>query len=447
MKKLQIKIFEELLPLESLFNTIKNSLKSQYSISAKSQIFIDSFLIIVINTKKYSFFIRGAIHNLKNRTILTIVAFDIKSFMKLLNFNDELKNFENYLYELITNDANENFLDPFRKISLSSQNISKFRRKIKSAERNILNIILPALYKEFNYQDDLVNYPFSIFRIERTFSFWVEVYGSYLDKIENAILKNDKNSIKVYKYYDFAHSKEVLPRIMDLIIIEDVWKKGGSINAGETNELGVKNSKLEIKTNVNEPLKELTKWMTFISSHKKLSPMKIIEVLKLSEEIEKFTKILSGKICNNSTTIKPLIIFLSQYGYEERIGKYLRDNLYHDFRNVFPMFIVPPINNGIWHNFSFSDNLSQEDIYAKKRAKRYINLHKKNSQTYSYLAQKFQNAKENYSEIVEKERKSRKNLEFVNKWSKILNINKSNELLKVIDNKKKIERGINILNE
>lgn len=444
MRKLQIKVFEELLPLESFFKTVMNSIKSQYNISTKSQMFKNSFLIIVINPKKFTFLIRGATNNLKNRSFLTVLAFDTKSIMKLSNLNKTLKDFENYLYELIIKDSKENFLDPFRKISLYSQTISKFRRKIKSAERIILSKILPVLYKKFNYHNDLVNYPFSIFKIERTWDFWEKVYGSYLNKIEDAILKNSTNSIKVYKYYDFALSKEILPRIMDLIIIENVLNE--SINAGGTSDSDMKDKKLNITTNLNDTLIKSTKWIIFINTHKKLRPMKIIEVLKLSEEIKNFTKILSRKSFDKNTEVKPLIIFLSQYSYEKRIGKYLRDNLYHDFRNVFPMFIVPPINNEIWHNFSISDDLSQEEIYAKKRAKRYINLHKSNSQSYTSLAYKYQNVEENYSEIVEKEKNSRKNLECVNKWSKILSISKSNKILKVMDNQK-IESDINILNE
>lgn len=446
MIKLQIKVFEELLPLESFFESVKNSIKSQYKISTKSQMFKNSFLIIVINPKQYSFLIRGATNNFKNRTFLTILALDTKSIIKLLFLDSSLNDFENYLYELIINDAKDNFVNPFRILSINGLTRSKFRQKVKIAERNIINKILPDLYKNFNYHDDLANYPFSIYKIERTWDFWVKVYGFYLNKIEDTLLKNSKNSIKVYKYYDFARSKEILPRIMDLIIIENVWKTNESINAEETNESDINDKVLDIKTNLIETLKKSTKWITFILSHKKMRPMKIIEVLKLSEEIKNFSKILSRKVFNKNTVIKPLIIFLSQYSYEKRIGKYLRDNLYHDFRNVFPMFIVPPINDEIWHNFSISDDLSQEEISTKKRAKRYIDLHRSYSQSYTHLAHKYQNAEENYREIVEKEKKLRRNLEFINRWSKILNISKSNEILKVID-KKKIISDINILNE
>jgi hypothetical protein len=443
----RIKIFEKLLPLESVFETIIKSLKPKYRISDNSQIFKKFFLIIAHDSKNFIFVIRGAPNNSKNRIILSIVALGIKSLFKLLKLKNNMKLIENHLYDLIMNNDKENSHHPFEKISIDGKDKSKYKKKNLIAEKNILNELLEVFYEKFNYNDDLIKFPFSIFNIDRTWEFWVKIYGPYLKQIETTILTNYNDSIKTYKYYDFGVPKEIFPRIIDLIIIENCEKIDESINIKDLNDQKIENKESDEIAQTDDNIKKQIKWIGFIYAYKKLKPMGLIDVLKLSEEVIKFVDIFKKRSCNKGTEIKPVLIFLSIYGYEKRIGKYLRDHLHHDYKRFIPIFIVPPINNEIWHNFNANKGLSQEDKAAKNRAKRYINLYKKDSKIYTYIKHNIQDAKENYSEILDREKEAKDNFEFVKKWYNILNIDKSNEQLNIMDDKNKIKDEINILND
>lgn len=446
MKKLRIKVLEELLPMESVFKILKDSLKSQYRISNNSQMFKNSFLIIAVNPKSYGFVIRASIGNFKNRIILSIVALDINAILKVLRAKKNLKIIENYLYDLVITDVNNKVLNPFKKISIEGRDKSTYKKKNLIAERSVLNQILQVLYEKFNYSDDLIKFPFSIFNIDKTWEFWVKNYSAYLKKIETNIVENYNDSIKTYKYYDFALPNEIFPRIIDLVVIEKSEEIKDSINIRENKDQEIENKESDKKTETNYNLKKATKWIGFIYAYKKVRPMRLIDVLKLSEEVIKFVNIFKKKSFKKDSEIKPIIIFLSLYGYEERIAKYLREHLHHDYKHFIPVFVVPPINNEIWHNFNANKGLSQEEEAAKNRAKRYINLYKKDSKIYTYIKHNIQDAKENYSEILDREREVKENFEFVDKWYNILNIDKSNELLNILDNKNKFKEGINKIN-
>ncbi|MFX1444821.1 MAG: hypothetical protein ACFFHV_15520 [Promethearchaeota archaeon] len=427
---MRIKIFEELLPLVNVFKTIEKSIKSKFRISNNSQMFKNSFLIIAINQESYALIIRGSKGILKNRLIISVVVLDVNAIPILLKSKKNLKVIENYLYELVITEFNNKVLDPFKKILVESKVNSQHKNKILIAERNVLNQILQVLYEEFNYNDDLMKFPFSVFNIDRTWEFWVKIYGKYLKKIETTIVKSNKNAIKTYKYYDFALPKEFFPRIIDLIIIENSKGTKNSINIRETKEL-------DKEADTDDNFKKSVKRIGFIYAYKKRSPMRLIDVLKLTEEVIKFIHVFKNKSINKDTEIKPVIILLSLYGYEKRIGKYLRDHLHHDYKHFIPIFIAPPIDNEIWHNFDANKDLSQEDEVAKNRAKQYINLYKKDSKSYKYIKHNIQDAKENYSEILDREKEAKENFEFVDRWYKILNIDKLSELLNVMDDKHK----------
>ena len=424
---MRIKVFEELLSLEIIFKTIKKILKTQYSISSYSQMFKNSFLIIASTPKNYIFIIRGSIDNSKDRIILTLLALDIRLIIKVLPLKKNPKSIENLLYDSIINETKNESLNPLKKISIDGLAKSKYNKKILDIEKNVLNQILPFIYEEFNYNDDLKKYPFSIFNIDRNLEFWLKTYGAYLNKIENKIIKSSINPIKLYKYYDFALPKELFQRIFDLVIIEDEIEI-------EAESASTDNSEKSIK------------WIVFIYTHKRLKPMRLIDVLKLTEEIGKYSNLLNKENQKMKTEIKTLNILVSRYGFEKNIGKYLRENLYHDFKHVFPMFIVPPINNQIWHNFTADDGLSQQEEEAKKRAKRFIKIHKDSPKSHNYMKHNIQDAKKHYSEIIEKERKVKEDFEFINKWAKYLNIYKSSELLNMMSNKNRIENEIKIIN-
>ncbi len=437
MNKLRIKIFEVLLPLDKIYEEIINSLKSLYKISNNSQIFENSFLILTFDSKNYAFVIRGSNNISKNRIILSIVALDIKSLLKLLNLKNNMKLIENHLYDLIIDNASEKELNPFKLISING--LVKYKKKFLIAERNVLNQILQVLYEKFNYDEALVKFPFSIINTDGPWEFWFKIYNPYLKQIETNIKKNYKGSIKLYKYYDFAVQKEIFPRIIDLIIIENSNEVKNPINSEDLKDQKIESNETENKTKEDD---KSSKWIGFIHAYKKTSPMRLIDVLKFTEQVIKFVSIFKKRKLNMATELKPFIIFLSLYGYEKRIGKYLREHLYHDYKRVIPIFIVPPINKEIWHNFDAHEHLSQEEEAAKKRAKKYISLYKKDAKIYTYIKHNIQDAKENYSEILDREKEAKKQFEFVDKWSKILNISKSSELLNNLVNKNKFEEEI-----
>ena len=450
MKKLRIKVLEELIPLENVFKTIKNSIKYKFTISNNSQMFKNSFLIIAVNLESYALIIRGSTGFFKNRIKISVVALDINAILNLLNSKKNLKIIENYLYELIITEFKNKVLDPFKKISIEGKDKSKYKKKNLITERNVLNQILQVLYEKYNYNDDLIKFPFSIFNIDKSWEFWAKIYNSYLKKIENTIVKNSNSTIKTYKYYDFAVPKEIFPRIIDLIIIENSGDLNDSVNNREDKYQKMENRKSNKEADTDDNFKKSIKLMGFIYTYKKLRPMRLIDVLKLTEEVISFVNIFKNKSSNKETEIKPFIIFLSHYGYEKRIAKYLREHLHHDYKHFIPIFIAPPINNEIWHNFDANKGLSQEDEAAKNRAEQYISLYKKDSKIYKYIKHNIQDAKDNYSEILDREKEAKKNFEFVNKWYNILNIEKSNELLNIMVDKHEIKdefKKIDILSE
>ena len=90
--------------------------------------------------------------------------------------------------------------------------------------------------------------------------------------------------------------------------------------------------------------------MTFVFAHKKKEQLKLMQVIKLSNEVKKCAQSLHKNVFKQYYSIFPQIIFISLYGYEESVGNYLRDNLHGVLSGTISILVAPPIDNNLWHN-------------------------------------------------------------------------------------------------
>ena len=160
-----------------------------------------------------------------------------------------------------------------------------------------------------------------------------------------------------------------------------------------------------------------------------------MELLKLMNEVKNYSKKLKLKIkrCNK---IEPQIIIISFFGYKSNTLEYLRKHKFHEIDYIIPIFVLPPINNNVWHNFKIYDGLSDTDKQIKKRLKKLINIGHKPYSSFNFKLSRARNAKDQYEELKEEEKIANNDYELMQTWSKILGINAKsrNQKLKSIKN-------------
>ena len=277
-----------------------------------------------------------------------------------------------------------------------------------------------------------MEYPFSITELDGNWEIWQDSYHPYLTPIENRLMANRDTSIKTYRNYDFALPEDQNQRIFDLIIVEEKEKQfiSRKVSTGliprkyAEKFIQRKARKAEYGTHFLQ--------ITFVYCNRLTKPISLIQLTNISEEIGNFAKTFQQKNKEKYIEITPRVIFLSLYGYEENIPKYLQKNNYGEIQGVIPIFVLPPINN-CWHNYKESENLNTKE---EKELKKVTQIVKMDPEWSGY----YKKAKLRYDELSEKKKKFDLYNEISTKWIGILNVNFADDLLDIVNNKNKIKK-------
>ena len=328
------------------------------------------------------------------------------------------------LFKLLKN-QNKKGLD-YHLIKIPGIKLKENHTKLKfnNIETRIINKLFSVLSKKFKYFDNLLKYPFSITQIDGSLIYWERLYNPFVSLIENRIKKLKNSDIKTFRNYDFALNKDYFPRVFDLITIErnkidKLFKKENYPSIKKERQIKLFNQ------DESEDLSMFNLRMTFLYCNKRFKPIKLMELLKLMNEIKNYSIKLQSRIkkCNN---IKPQIIIISFFGYEHKILNYLRKHIYHETDYIIPIFILPPIKDAVWHNLKIYNGLSDTEKQIKEHLKKLINIGHKPYSSFNFKASKARNAKDQYEELKEVEKIAKDDYELMKTWSKILKINTKN---------------------
>ncbi|MFW9773768.1 MAG: hypothetical protein ACFFEO_16575 [Candidatus Thorarchaeota archaeon] len=420
---MRVHTIERVIRLNDIFSNIKNKIKTNFEIDKNSNTDDLNLLIIGINRKDQSVIVRGSVNKSKNRTSFSILALFNNQILKDHNSsNKTIKPLGKTLYNLtkLRKENEKNYV--FSNLKIKRIEEKSLLNQLIEIEKEILMNLLDSLQEIYDYNDGLRKYPFSLSDIDGSWEIWYDIYRQYIELLENKFINVKNNSLKVFRNYDFALENAYYQRIADLIISEEEKYSGNSLNNSQ---------------NLNE--KKLNLKITFVFAHKKKAPLKLIQMLKLLEEVKRFTHLVYKKDFNRYNHIYPQIIFLSLFGFEESVGNYLRNNLYGKLSDTLSILTIPPIENKIWHNYFIHNSLedseyrnSQSDINLAK----YNNLRRNGAGNKNAIIK----MESQYHELIESKKVSDRNAKELNDWADILSIDNCSKLLDVRNSREKIQK-------
>ncbi|MFX0018952.1 MAG: hypothetical protein ACFFAK_04510 [Promethearchaeota archaeon] len=424
---MRIKVIEESLPLDKVYNILLKVIKQKNSNYLKSYHTKTHLLLILLNTKRMLLIIRVSKDDKFNRTYLSILTLN----SKYLDGDNLKRNGDNSSFTIIS-DLFELLKNPNKKgldyhlmkipgIKLKENNtIFKF----KNIETRIINKLFNVLSNKFNYSDNISKFPFSITQIDGSWIYWERLYYPFVRLIEKRINKIKNSTIKTFRNYDFALSRDYFPRIFDLIILER--NKIEKFFEEENHPFIKKEREIKLfNQDESEDLSMFNLSMTFLYCNKKFKPLKLLELLKLMNEVKNYSKKLKLRI-KRCDKIKPQMIIISFFGYQPKTLDYLRKHIYHEVDYIIPIFVLPSIKNSVWHNLKTYDGLSGTEKQTKEHLKKLINIGQKSYSSFNFKLSKARNAKDQYEELKEVEKIANDDYELMKKWSKILGINTKN---------------------
>ncbi|MFX0188024.1 MAG: hypothetical protein ACFE8A_09825 [Candidatus Hodarchaeota archaeon] len=281
----------------------------------------------------------------------------------------------------------------------------------------------------------LRNYPFSLLEMDGSGEIWQKIYSPYIDLIESKIIISKNNSIRIFRNHNFAFNNAFQQRIADLIINEVEEQISNSISKSSRNYFEKLNDKIRIEDQYSDEVEKENSNLkiTFIFTNKKIQPLKLIQMLKLTGEVKKFTQLLHKKELKQYSKIIPQIIFISIFGFEASVGDYLRDNLHGKLNRNIPILVVPPIDNKLWNNYFV--------INDYKKHKSGISIEGYNNLRKNGGANQFQVKKMEpyYKDLRETKEISEYNSQELNIWADLLSITNSSALLDIENSRKKIK--------
>jgi hypothetical protein len=286
--------------------------------------------------------------------------------------------------------------------------------------------------------NNLRKYPFSLFDMDGSREMWQNIYSPYIDLVEKKLNISDQSSIRTFRNYDFALNNAI-PRIADLVILEIEDQKSNPISNKSGNDFNKKNEKIEDEYS-NEIKQENNLKITFVFTNKKKQKLKLIQLLKLSGEVKKYTQLLHKKVLRQYTEIIPQMIFISLFGFETTVENYLRDNLHRNLNGSMSILIVPPIdNNNLWNNNFVISPIESKNGY--KPHKSGMNFDDYNNLRRNGAVNQFQVKKMEayFNDLKETNNISEYNSQQLKIWGDILSINKSSTLLDVKNSRTKIK--------
>ena len=423
---MRIHTIEKLYSLDEIFLLIKNIIKPKFEIDENSYADESNLLIIGINVKDQSVIIRGSIDESKSRYYFSILALhsngilkDFKSSNKTIEITRELGKI---LFNLVKNSKKNGENYAFSNLAIKEPMEREFQDQLVETETEILIKLLYSLQKSYNYSNILRKYPFSLIDIDGSWESWQSIYSSYIDLIENKLISHKSNSlsIKTFRNYDFALGKAYYQRIADLIISEEEEKQNSESN--------LRNSKSNFHNkNIDdeEENKLYNLKITFVFAHKKKEQLKLMQIIKLSDEVKKFAQFLHKNVFKQYNRISPQIVFISLYGYEESVGNYLRDNLHGVLSGTISILIAPPIDNNLWHNYLLVNDTSETQQGINLRT--YNNL-RRNGSGNQIQINKMDTL---FKDLKETKKILEHNSNHLNDWANILSIDSCSKLLGV----------------
>jgi len=293
-----------------------------------------------------------------------------------------------------------------------------------------------------NNTNILRKYPFSLLDIDGSSEMWQGIYNTYIDLIENKIklLKND--SISIFRNFDFALNNEIRKRIADLIIIEIEEKINNPVSKISTNILNKSREKIEDQYTDDVEKENLNLKITFVFTNKKLRPLKLIQMLKLSEEVKRYTQLLHRKKVKQYSNIIPQIIFISLFGFETTVGGFLRNNLHGKLNRNISTMVVPPIEDRLWNNYLVELSKDNNQEYEKRIWGLTFDDYKalKNNGTANQI--QVNKMETYYSDLKESKEISDYNFHQLDIWAEVLSIKNSSTILDLKNSRRMIEEQV-----
>jgi hypothetical protein len=294
-----------------------------------------------------------------------------------------------------------------------------------------------------NYCNVLRKYPFSLFEMDGSLEIWQKIYSPYIDSIESKINISKNNSIKIFRNHNFAFDNELQQRIADLIINE--VEDQNSISKSSGNYFEKLDEKIRIEDQYSEEVekKNSNLKITFVFTNKKMQPLRLIQMLKLTGEVEKFTQLLHKNELKQHSKIVPQIIFISLFGFEASVRDYLRDNLYGKLNRNISILVVPPIDNKLWNNYFIKDPMEDNEKHNSGISFERFNNLRKNGAVNQLQVKRMETY---YKDLKDTKQIIEDNFQELNTWADVLSINDSPTLLNLEKSRNKIKDELKIKN-
>ena len=293
-----------------------------------------------------------------------------------------------------------------------------------------------------NIPSFLINYPFSLLDIEGSLKVWQEIYNPYIDLIEDKINNLKKKSISIFRNHNFAFNNAVNKRIADLIVCEIEERGSNPVSNKNVQNLNKQREIIEEKYSDVLEHENYNVKLTFILTHKRQHPLKLMQFLKLTGEVKNFTELLHKKEFKEYSEVIPQVILISLYGFEASIGEHLRDNPHGKLQKNISILVVPPIEKNLWNNYYLEKSMEGKDSYVKHKSginfEDYNNL-RKNGGANQYQVKNMENY---YRDQMKSKRISDYNFQQVNFWTDILSINNPATLIDIKNSREKINKLI-----
>ncbi len=440
---MRIHTFEKKFSLDDSFSVINSKIEPSFKIDENSYVDESNLLIIGINEKDQSVIIRGSIDNSKNRFYLSISAIHsnvvLKEQITSKSINTFRKELGKILFDMVKNSKGEEKNFAFSNLAIKKPKERKFQTQLVETEKEILIKLLNAFEGNDNSSTILRKYPFSLSAMDGPWEIWQNIYGPYIDLVENKLIISKNNSLRTFRNYDFALNRAYHQRIADLVIFEVEEQISNSISERSEDNFKKLPDKIEDQYSEEVEKENSTLKITFVFTNKKKQQLKLIQILKLTDEVRKFTQLLHKKVLKQYSKIDPQIVFISLFGFETALGKYLRDNLHGNLDKNISILIVPPIDKNLWNNYFVNASIESKNGYEKHSSglnfKDYNNLRKNGAYNQTQLKE----MDNYYKELMETKRISDYNSQQLEIWADTLNINNSSTLLDVKNSRDKIK--------
>ena len=289
----------------------------------------------------------------------------------------------------------------------------------------------------------LMNYPFSLLDIDGLTETWQKIYNPYIDLIESKIVMSKNDSFSTVRNHNFAFNNSFQQRIADLIISELEEQISNPVSKSRNNNLNKPREKIEDQYSNDVEQENYNLKITFVFANKKIQPLKLMQMLKLTDEVKKYIRLLHKKELKQYSKIIPQIVFISLFGFETSIGDYLRNNLHGESNSNISILVVPPIDNKLWNNYLVENSIEGNTNYEKYKwglsFDEYKNL-KNNGAINKYQISKMENY---YNDLKESKALSEYNYKQLVFWSDVLNIENSSTLLDISNSRKMIKGLVN----